>query len=183
MATPVIKVKITGVKPTLRYLNSAKDKLTDFRPVFKKTRQRYSQMVKDEFKSEGGEWGVASWKPLSPLREYVRGKAKPSKASSPILQWTGALKRAASATQPYTEVDSGRTYLRKSETPTPISYLLQETDNKMFIGLAGPKAIHQDGGTVGKYTIPARPFWPWNAQSEDEIMRVWAVYILKDVFK
>jgi phage gpG-like protein len=53
----------------------------------------------------------------------------------------------------------------------------------MFIGMAGPKAVHQEGGVVGRYTIPARPFWPWGNQTEDEIIRVWSMYIMVDVFK
>lgn len=178
-----LSVKVTGIPAALRYLGGVQRGLTDFRPVFLRTRKRYSSMVLDEFKGRGGAWGVASWVGLSPLRQYIRGRVSKGRARQPILQWTGALKRAASATAPYTEVDSGRTIFRKSESPTPISYLLQETDDRMFIGLVGPKALHQEGGQVGRYYVPARPFWPWNAQVEKELMRTWQNYITNDVFK
>jgi hypothetical protein len=140
-------------------------------------------MVKDVFKNEGNAWGVASWAELSPMRQAIRGAADSGRAAHPILKWTGALQRAATATEPYTEVDTGRTTTKAAESATPISYLVQETDKQLFLGMVGPKAVHQEGGTVGKYVIPAREFWPWGTQTEDEIIRVWSMYIMVDVFK
>ena len=78
MATPVITIKVTGVPAAVSYLKRVEKKLSDNRPGFKKVRVRYSQMVSDVFKSEGGPWQTNKWPALSPMRVAIRGgKANP----------------------------------------------------------------------------------------------------------
>lgn len=188
----IMKIKVDGIPAAVRYIDRLDGKLSDSRPGFKKIRRRYSDMVKEVFKEEGGPYQSGKWPALSPMRQFIRGQyGGKGKAAHPILKWTGALQRAATATAPYMETDTKRTIYSKGypkgtgyspEKPTTVAYLLQETKDSMYIGLAGPKAIHNDGGTVGKYTIPRRQFWPFNMQTDNEMVHVWALY-LDDIMK
>ena len=122
--------RIEGLQETLSALDRFADEMVDFRRVEQPLKERFHEMERGQFDTQG-ERGGTDWLPLNSAYELQKAKDYPGQ---PIERRTGALERALTG-----------------DTPDSISRVDKE---EFEFGTSLPYAQAQHGGTA---TIPARP--------------------------
>lgn len=145
-------VTVTGGQRVIDKLNRLGDTLSSTEAVLDKSADAYYAYVAQVFDTEGS----GHWAPLSPMR--IRERTKPGSLNKPrpILNYYGQLREAATSNEVVSlpGVTGGQKFTRHSVELT----------------LKGDKVRNNDG-FKGKYTVPAREFWPFYDKEYDVVFR------------
>jgi hypothetical protein len=87
------RIETHGLPEAKRVAEQAAAFMLDLRPFWPRVSTLFISWMRQQFQSEGG-FGGSKWAPLSPLYAQFKARVYPGK---PILQATGAMRRAASS--------------------------------------------------------------------------------------
>lgn len=139
-----MRVSIAGLA-TLRRENERVRKRLDDGDVNVSAALPFFDAVSKKFDSQG-----PGWRKLSDMRIKARGGS-----DSPILDWTGNLRKAATSWTDQNGLD--KVEMRRTGGSASMSWELsgQKVDNQ-----SESSVTLMAGGQARTFTVPARPFWP-----------------------